>query len=146
MKTGRCLCGATAYRLTAEPLMIYACHCTDCQKRSGSAFGLSMWVPRGALEVTKGDAELHTSTTEDGRLRQVRTCAACGVRLWSEPQKLPDIAIVRAGTLDDTSWVHPVAHLWTRSAQPWFVFPPGVPRYETQPADFFELSRKSEGV
>jgi hypothetical protein len=42
--TGGCVCGATCYRLTAEPLTLYACHCTDCQKRSGSAFGLSMWV------------------------------------------------------------------------------------------------------
>ena len=139
---GRCLCGATAYRLMAEPIMIYACHCTDCQKRTGSAFGLSMWVPRRAVEVTKGKAELHISTTAGGRPRHVRVCERCGIRLWSEPLKLPEIAIVRAGTLDDTSWVRPVAHLWTRSAQPWFVFPPDVPRYETQPADYFELTRK----
>lgn len=122
--------------------MIYACHCTDCQKRSGSAFGLSMWVPRAAIEVTRGDAGLNVSTTQDGRVRHTRICAACATRLWSEPQKRTEIAIVRAGTLDDTSWLRPVAHLWTRSAQPWFEFPPGVPRYETQPADFYEMVRK----
>jgi len=98
--TGGCVCGATRYRLTAEPLTLYACHCTDCQKRSGSAFGLSMWVHRGALELT-----------------------------------------LRPGTLDDTSWLVPVAHIWTRSALPWFRFPEGVPTYEKQPADVLELAR-----
>ena len=137
---GRCLCGATVYRVTAEPLLVYACHCTDCQKRSGSAFGLSMWVRRTDIEVTKGEAATHVSTTEDGRVRHGRICATCGTRLWSEPQKHREFAIVRAGTLDDRSWLRPAAHLWTRSAQPWFVFPEGVPRYETQPRNIFELA------
>jgi hypothetical protein len=47
--------------------------------------------------------------------------------------------VVRPGTLDDTSWLRPQAHLWTRSAQPWVAIPEGVPRYETQPKDFNEL-------
>jgi hypothetical protein len=49
------------------------------------------------------------------------------------------IVVVQPGTLDDTSWLRPVAHIWTRSAQPWFVFPEGVKRYEVQPASMDEL-------
>jgi hypothetical protein len=56
--TGRCFCEAVRYRITEEPLTFYACHCTDCLKRSGSAFGLSLWVNRAAIEVTHGDATL----------------------------------------------------------------------------------------
>lgn len=138
--SGRCLCGATEYRVTDKPLIVYACHCTDCQKRSGSAFGLSMWILRTAIEVTKGEPALHVSSTEDGRIRHGRICAKCGIRLWSEPQNRPNFAVVRPGTLRDTSWLRPAAHLWTRSAQPWFVIPEGVPRYETQPKDILELS------
>lgn len=137
--SGRCLCGATQYRVTQEPLTIYACHCTDCQKRSGSAFGLSMWVHRSAIEVTKGEAALHTTTTAEGRVVNGRICAHCGTRLWSEPQKRPDFAVMRPGTLDDTSWVRPVAHIWTRSAQPWFAFPEGVPQFTKQPEDLRQL-------
>lgn len=142
--TGRCLCGAVEYRVTEEPLTVYACHCTDCQKRSGSAFGLSMWVRRAAIEVTKGEAAVHTSTHADGRPRVGRTCAHCGTRLWSEPPRYPDLAIVRPGSLDDRSWLRPVAHLWLRSAQPWVVIPEGVARYETQPKDFREFARLYE--
>ena len=138
---GRCFCEATRYRVTQEPLTLYACHCTDCQKRSGSAFGLSMWVQRAAIEVTQGEATLQVLKGADGRSRPGRACVACGARLWSEPEKRPSLAVLRAGTLDDTSWLHPVAHIWTRSAQPWFVFPEGVPKYATQPEDFLELTR-----
>jgi len=144
--TGQCMCGHTEYRVTEAPLTVYACHCTDCQKRSGSAFGLSMWVHRNALEVIKGEATLLTTTTSDGGIRNYRICSGCTTRLWSESRNR-DIAIVRAGTLNNTSWVRPIAHLWTRSAQPWFTFPEGVTRYETQPQDFGELAalwRKSQ--
>ena len=102
--TGRCFCEAVQYRITEEPLTFYACHCTDCQKRSGSAFGLSS-----------------------------------NTRLWSEPENRPGLAVARPGTLANTSWLRPVAHLWTRSAQPWFEFPEGVVRYATQPDDLMEL-------
>jgi hypothetical protein len=136
---GRCICEAIHYRVTEEPLTVYACHCTDCQKRSGSAFGLSMWVRRTAIEVTKGEATLHVSLSAEGRPRHGRICAQCGARLWSEPPKNPGLSVVRPGTLDDTSWIKPVAHIWTRSAQPWFVFPPGAVKFEQQPADMREL-------
>jgi hypothetical protein len=136
---GRCLCGATHYRVTEEPLTVYACHCTDCQKRSGSAFGLSMWVRRSAVELTKGEAARQNSFGADGGPRQGRICAQCGTRLWSEPPKHPNLSVVRPGTLDDTSWLKPVAHIWTKSAQPWFVFPPGATKFETNPADMREL-------
>ena len=70
--TGRCFCEAVQYRITEEPLTFYACHCTDCQKRSGSAFGLSMWVNRSAIAVTHGDAALQISSGHDDRLRHGR--------------------------------------------------------------------------
>jgi len=97
-------------------------------------------VPRSAIEVTRGSAELHTLANAGGRVTHARVCAKCATRLWSEPQKEPTVAILRAGTLDDRSWVQPVAHIWTRSAQPWFVFPEGTARYDVQPADMGEVA------
>jgi len=138
---GRCFCEATRFRINAEPLTLYACHCTDCQKRTGSAFVLSLWVPRKAVEVTFGEAMERDLKGPDGKRRPGRHCPHCAARLWSEPEKRPELAVVRAGILDDTSWLRPVAHIWTRSAQPWFIFPEGVPQYATQPGDFTELIR-----
>lgn len=137
--TGRCFCGAARYRVAEEPLVVYACHCTDCQKRSGSAFGLSMWVRVSAIEVTRGEVRADVPLGADGRRRPGKVCPLCSVRLWSEPPHRHGLAVVRPGTLDDTSWLKPQAHLWTRSAQRWFAFPMGVPCYEMQPKDFNEL-------
>ena len=133
--TGRCLCEAIHFRVTEEPLTVYACHCTDCQKRSGSALGLSMWVKRAAIEVTRGEVTLHSSLNARGEPRRAKICGQCGVRMWSEPPKYPDYAVMRPGILDDRSWVRPIAHIWTRSAQPWVVIPPGSLTFEGQPAD-----------
>jgi hypothetical protein len=105
-----------------------------------------MWVRRSTLEVTKGEASAFSTTPADGRKRDYWSCGHCNTRLWGQARN-PDILVVRAGTLHDTSWLRPVAHLWMRSAQPWFVLPPTATRYETQPEDMRELAalwRKSQ--
>lgn len=138
---GGCLCGAIRYCVTAEPLTVYACHCTDCQRRTGSAFALSMVVPRNSIELMSGEPASYHAALLDGRVKQGKLCAACGTRVWGEPVKRPGIAIVQPGTLDDPSWVKPVAHIWARSAQPWVVFPPGARVFQTAPEDPSELAR-----
>jgi len=138
---GHCLCGRIRFRLNAEPLTLYACHCTDCQRRSGGALLLSMWVPREALEVLEGTPELVSSIANDGRERRNRVCPACQIRLWAEPVHRPNIAILRPAMLEQGAGFSPIAHQFVRSALPWFVFPEGVARYETAPDDPREYLR-----
>ena len=115
---GRCLCGAIRYRITAEPITVYACHCTECQRQSGSAFGLSMWVPRNAVEILAGAPKSWRRRVEDRHV-DVFFCADCGTHLFVEPQRAPEVRIVRPGTLDNTKWLRPIGHQWVHSAQPW---------------------------
>jgi hypothetical protein len=139
---GGCLCGAIRYRVSAEPLTVYVCHCMDCQRRTGSAFALSMFVPMDSIEITCGATAPYHAALPDGRVKRGRLCAACGSRLWGEPRKHPALAVLQPGTLDDTTWLRPVAHIWARSAQPWVTFPPGVPVYQTAPEDPMELMKR----
>lgn len=136
-----CLCGQVRFRLNAEPLTLYACHCTDCQRRSGGALLLSMWVPRESIEVVQGAPALVTSIANDGRERRSQVCPACQVRLWAEPVHRPQLAILRPGMLEQAQDFTPIAHQFVRSALPWFVFPPGVARFETAPDDPAEYIR-----
>ncbi len=131
---GGCLCGLTRYRLTDEPLTLYACHCTDCQRRTGSAFALSMVVLKTALQLLQGDPRAYAVTT-DGIQRRGRFCGECSTRLWGEPPKLPQIVVVQPGTLDDTTWLRPIGHIWTRSRQPWVSIPNDTVNFERQPDD-----------
>ena len=130
---GGCICGEVRYAFDGEPLTLYACHCTECQTRTGSAFALSLFVSREVFKVEKGEPVLRDVTMADGRHKRGRFCTVCGTRLWGEPLKLPDAVIIGPGTLDDTSWLRPVAHIWTRSAQPWFQFPKDAILFEQQP-------------
>jgi len=132
---GGCICGAIRYRVTDEPLTLYACHCTDCQRHFGSSFGLSMIVSRTALQLLQGHPKKYAVALPGGLQRHGKFCGECATRLWGEPVKFPQVVVVRPGTLDDTTWLDPVAHIWTRSAQQWVVFPNDALTFETQPED-----------
>jgi hypothetical protein len=135
MRTGACLCGAVRYRLIAEPLTLIACHCTDCQRRTGSAFGLSLVMPPDAVELTQGVTEPVEARTESGVTKRYAVCAACRTQLWGISARNAGAFVIRPGTLDDKSGLTPVAHIWTRSAQSWMRIPEGVAAFETQPED-----------
>ena len=130
---GGCFCGAVRYRLTDDPLWLHACHCTDCQRFTGSSFALSMVVSGHAFERLRGDPRRYVLTLPDGREKSGRFCETCGSRLWGEPTKFPQLVVVRAGTLDDTTYLDPVGHIWTRSAQPWVRIPEGVLVFAGEP-------------
>lgn len=138
---GHCLCGDVHYVLQAEPLTLYACHCTDCQRRSAGALRLSMWVMRDQLQLAAGTPALRESVLGSGRRRVSRACARCDTDLWTEPPERPTLAILRPGTLEDARAFEPVAHLFVRSKLPWLAIPEHAARYDTMPEDPRELMR-----
>lgn len=133
--SGGCACGAIRYEVTAAPLGVYACHCTDCQKQSASAFALAVPVPRQAFHMTQGSPAVWARTNTAGIEVRSWFCPVCATRIYGDRDSRPSIN-VRAGSLDDTRWIDRVAHLWTRSAQPWMHFEPDAVVHETQPADY----------
>ena len=138
---GGCLCGATRYRILEDPLIAYACHCTDCQTASGSSFALCLNVHLPTLEVKLGNPVERAFALPGGRKWSFRVCPECETRLWSERKKTPEFVNIRAGTLDDTSWVYPVGHIWVSSALPWSPITPDALQYQEQPDDPSEMIR-----
>lgn len=136
---GGCQCGALRYEIRQAPKTLYACHCTECQRQSGSAFALSLVVPREAVAVTAGTPRRWRRVLESGRVIDGIFCGDCGTRLLHEPERNPTATVVKPGTLDDTAWLHPIGHIWTRSAQPWFAIPQDTVNYEGQPPDLSRL-------
>jgi hypothetical protein len=133
-QTGGCQCGALCYEITEVPRMVYTCHCTDCQRLTSSAFSIAVVVAAEAFRVTKGEPRSLQKTADSGRVIVRWICPQCGSWVCGAPT--PGSAIrVRAGTLDDTSWLQPTAHFWTRSKQPWIALPEGDQSFATQPAD-----------
>jgi len=134
--TGRCQCGTIQYSVSDAPFVIYACHCTNCQKQSGSAFVLSAAIPEASLTFTRGEPSRFSWTSDAGTDRYGLFCGSCGGR--SANGQVPSIGMysLRAGTLDDTSWVRPAGHIWLRSAQPWFSPDPADALCNRQPTDY----------
>jgi len=135
---GECLCGAIRYEISREPLSVYVCHCPDCQGGTGSAFSIGIFVPDEAFRETGGETRsVFGGVTLSGRVKSRRVCPDCGTWVYGDPRTHAQysgmVRAVRAGTLDDTSWLRPTAHLFIRNAQPWIILPEGVKRYETQP-------------
>lgn len=131
---GGCLCGAVRYTLKARPLTVSACHCIDCKRLSGATNNLSITALRADLEH-RGPIATYRKTAASGRQADVIRCAECGTRLWHEPQALPTQLFLMAGTLDDSSWAIPVAHIWVEQASPGAVFADDAVKVEGQPKD-----------
>ena len=101
------------------------CHCTDCQRQTGNPFSVIVGVPRAAFTI-EGDtlASYSTTGTDHGGETQRNFCSACGSPVFSIAAVMPDVAFIKAGSLDDASWLEPAVEAWTTSAQPW------APRFE----------------
>jgi hypothetical protein len=133
---GGCMCGALRYEVRAAPFMIYNCHCTNCQKISGSAFNISVTIAEAALAFTAGEPAKVAWTSDVGSRRWGWFCGGCGSRIANGMSPSSGVLSLRGGTLDDASWLEPVGDIWVRSKQPWVVIPEGRIQAERQPADY----------
>lgn len=138
---GGCQCGAVRYTISEVPVGLYICHCTECQKQSSSAFGQSLRIKTESLQVT-GEVAERIREMSDGRNVRGQFCGTCGTRLFHRRAAYAELMNVKAGTLDDTSWLRPAGHIWTRSKQAWVEIPAEVMSYEKQPESFDALNAR----
>ena len=130
---GRCLCGAVTYSSEAEPAFTAVCHCKDCQRQGGTAFSVVVGVPKADLEISGELSSFSTVGSDHGQETQRQFCSSCGSPIVSLSAAMPDVAFLKAGTLDDTSWLQPQLEVWGTSAQPWVEAVEGRPRMERGP-------------
>ncbi len=124
---GGCACGAVRYALTAKPLIVHACHCTDCQRLTGSAFVINAWIEKAEVELLSGQLS-SCAFKDEVRDNSVHFCSHCGTYVWNE--YMPGFWFVRVGTLDDPQALSPDLHIFTRSKQPWLELSGDIPVYE----------------
>ena len=133
--SGHCLCGNVTYSVDADPFLQGVCHCTDCQRQTGNPYSALVGVPREAFSVHGDTLRSYTTIGEDHGGETVRSfCSACGSPVFSEAAVMPEVTFIKAGSLDDASWVRPVAEAWTSSAQPWTPPFEGTVRMERGPS------------
>ncbi len=130
-KTGGCLCGAIRYQLNAEPMIVHACHCTQCQRRTGSPYGVNAWIEESEFELLQGEPECcEIDGVDGGNPTEDWHCAKCKSRIWTVyTSSPPGSRFVAAGTLDDPDAVSPDVHIFTDSKRPWVEIPDDVPSF-----------------
>ena len=101
----------------------------NCQKQSGSAFSVNVGVPKSALTIT-GELKTYIDHGDTGRAVLRRFCPQCGSPILTEIEADPSLAILKAGTLDDVSAIHPQRHIFCASRQTWAPLPDGVPAFD----------------
>ena len=132
---GGCLCGALRYCVKGDPQRALVCHCTFCQRYTGSAFGVEVRFEEENVELMgDGLTTYEHRVDESNRWFRLHFCNRCGTTVMATSERLPNCRSIMVGTLDDPNWVKIERHIWTRSAQHWVVLPQDVERFETRPS------------
>jgi hypothetical protein len=107
--------------------MTAVCHCENCQRQTGTAFSIIVGIPAASLSF-EGEEHLgeYLDKGESGGAVQRRFCKNCGSPIVSLVESMPGVAFIKAGTLEDRSWLKPSTHFWCETAQPWVEIPESV--------------------
>jgi hypothetical protein len=125
-KTGGCLCGNVRYSVSAPMKNVIACHCTHCRKISGAGSSHNVAIPTDALRIDKGTPKIYADTAQSGNKLSRFFCPECGSSLFSRREKMPEMTILKVGTLDDASGLAMAMNVWTDSALPWMHIDPAL--------------------
>ena len=124
--TGGCTCGAVRYRLASAPMFTHCCHCTWCQRETGSAFAVNALIEADRVAV-EGETEAVETPSASGAGQVIHRCPACRVAVWSTYSGAGTaVRFLRVGTLDAGHAVTPDIHIFTSTKRPWVVLPEGA--------------------
>lgn len=129
-REGGCACGAVRYRLISEPMFVHGCHCSDCQRETGSAFAVNALIEADKVELLAAKPVAVETPSASGKGQVIWRCPACQVALWSNYAGMgKGVHFLRAGTLDEPGDLAPDVHIYTRSKRPWVRLPDGAPAF-----------------
>lgn len=141
---GGCACGAVRYRLTDAPILVNNCHCTLCQRQTGTGSAVNAFIESDRFEHLSGELSRHELSTGSGGTQVILRCARCGTPVWSHYSRLGEqAAAVRVGTLDNPSALRLDAAIFVADKLVWSPLPEGTPHFDTvyNPAELLPPER-----
>ncbi|MEZ5820046.1 MAG: GFA family protein [Xanthobacteraceae bacterium] len=131
---GGCVCGATRYRTVGDPKKVSACSCRWCQKRTGSALGVSVYFEKHDVVFTRGNPRLYRIRSDAGRSIQTQFCSDCGTTVGWTLEFLPDYQGIAGGTFDPpTFWFRPERFVFARSKPDWLAIAQDIEMCQAMP-------------
>ena len=127
-----CSCGNLRATCEGDPKYVLACHCLDCQRRTGSVFGVSAYF-REAQITPSGISKIFVRDGQDGRKLQIHFCPECGTSVYWTLDIRPGFLGVAAGAFADPHFPAPAHSLWEQSRHGWVDFAHQPARLDRQP-------------
>jgi len=121
-----CACRAFTIELAGDPQIVSICNCTECQRRTGSAFGISAFFEKSQIIERSGDKSVFKRSADSGRALSLNFCPTCGTTLYWELEMLPQMIGVAAGCFADPTFPAPTRAVWCETAHEWMQFPDSV--------------------
>jgi len=126
--SGGCTCRHVRYEMKTKPLFVHSCHCTWCQRETGTAFVMNAMIEADRVVLTSGEVDVVDTPSNSGKGQKISRCPKCRIAVWSNYGGGGDVVrFVRVGTLDDPTPCPPDIHIFTSTKQPWLTLPPGTP-------------------
>jgi len=119
-------------------MFVNCCHCTDCQKQTGSAFAINAIMEAERITLLCGTPEIVPMKTDSGYPHDIARCPECKSALWSDYGRRRVMLFLRVATLDDPSALPPDVHIFTRSKLDWVVLPEGVRAFE----EYYDMQKE----
>ena len=114
--TGQCHCGAIAYEAEVDPQMAGICHCTDCQRLSGSPYRVTLPTPTQNFRLLRGQLKTYIKTADSGTKRAQTFCGDCGSPIYAAAPENPPTISLRWGSIDQRAELPPQRQIWCGSA------------------------------
>jgi hypothetical protein len=118
MTNARCACGAIALSLPGPSRLVVACHCIDCQRRTGAPFGVGAFYPAEVVAISGAPREFTRTGASGGKVRSY-FCPNCGSTVYWKADKLPAFIGVAVGTMADPKYPAPVRSVFEQSKHAW---------------------------
>jgi hypothetical protein len=98
--------------------LIVACHCTECQRRSGSSFGVGAFYPANEVKIAGVAKEFVRDGSTDAKVRTY-FCPNCGSTVYWKADRAPDFIGVAVGAFAAPGYPHPTRSIWEQTKHPW---------------------------
>ena len=118
MIDARCSCGALALSLPGSTNLVAACHCLECQRRTGAPFGVGAFYPVEAVKIT-GTPKEYARPAESGGAVRSYFCPDCGSTVYWKADNLPAMIGVAVGAIVDPNFPAPIKSVFERSKHVW---------------------------
>ena len=120
-RTAHCCCGSLRAEALAEPIVVAACHCTECQRRTGVPFLVGAFFAKEHVR-TEGPSKIYVRDGPEGRKVCIRFCPACGTSVYWDSDRRPNVIGIAVGAFADPSFPAPTVSLWEETRHPWVDF------------------------